>query len=248
MSRISSAWVAVAWGWEKFLEAALNEPFTPGTGYEDNFRKGSIAKSKAAQIADWLQRTHPELHAKAIEAAWAVLEAAEEEDINAWDHLVASEGLFSNVRLVPLAEREFRLIKPAPKEPVEDYRLKPSEAFCFELESPCDGSAIAFQQYHGKWHAIALGGDTLSVAMTEGTQIIPRDSGTGGVISLSEEEDFDRHKIVFVIADDEAIADMAGAISSAEILSPAILAEVAKSYNAAQPDRALLCINLMFQT
>ncbi|MEE4455319.1 hypothetical protein [Novosphingobium resinovorum] len=44
--------------WDRFYKLALGDNASFGVGYEDNFRKGRIARSKAAMLARWLSIHH----------------------------------------------------------------------------------------------------------------------------------------------------------------------------------------------
>jgi hypothetical protein len=184
--------------WPEVFMGAFGTHHRVGPGYEDNFRAGKIAVRRAVQIAEWLQRNHPQ-------TAGTV-----EEDGNASTGSLSWEALLLN------AEALLEVIVVDPAQPgivaFADSRL-PSrktiqlgQSFCLRLECPINGYAVAFQHTASGWFSLPLNTDGKPMPVESGTLLLPFDSETKEPLPLSEEAERGRHRFVVVALRDHAVA------------------------------------------
>lgn len=236
------------WTVPEFLKAVVTPPFIAPKTYVDNFRAGKISRSKAAQIANWIEKNDPERARQMVEAIFrARAEASEAEPSGTWEAFLKSNGVFEGVSIIPLEHQRLGLTRIADREPVADRPIKPGEHFCFRINSPIGGSLIAFQQYLSLWYRLDLTESETFLNVAAGLQHVPFDPATGEIVALSEEEHFEKHKYVFVISDAQTVEQIATITASHGAIPEAAMNELATVLSASDKGaRSILQINVLF--
>lgn len=175
----------------------FSEAFDPRAGigldYEANFRKGTIGRARAAQIARYLNAKFPEA-AAALDAQLrpGPVDAPGER----WRQFLMKHRMCGKVDVISLAF-SLTIVEFASTDPISGVRLRLGEPFCFSLDAPAPSSVTALQSYGGHWHRLPLARDAASVAIDVGPQFIPR-SVNGDPIPLVEHDDAGLHEFVFL--------------------------------------------------
>ena len=179
---------------EDLMADAMGGTLALGTDYLSNFRKGKIARTRAKLIHDWIARHHSEIGHATAPNVFSV------DHTRAWEKVVDERANDGNLRLVRLNSGR-GIVERADQQRDKPVTLRFGEAFCFELDSPTIGTAIAFQGTRGRWHPLPLGKEPRDVQaqVLSGTQRLPRDAH-GHPIPLSESDDTGLHRFVMIIA------------------------------------------------
>lgn len=227
--------------WSRLYREALGETYSPGQGYEDNFRAGRIARTKAGRLFRWLELHHPDV-AQAIEAELGVAALSDGE---VWDQFLARHGCFSGVEVVSLAQARPGIVAFARGEPVAATHIRLGEPFCFRAHSARVGAALALQSLAGRWYVLPLGPETLSCTVARGALYLPRNESDGEPIALAEEQDAGRHSFAFIIADASLIAEIAAMLTAGVTIPAAQLARIVGGLEAHPNAWELLRINVL---
>lgn len=174
-----------------------------GLDYEANFRKGTIGRARAAQIARYLEANFPE----AAAALNVTLAPAPVMPPGAqWRQFLKAYRVYGRVDVLSLAS-SLTVVEFASADPVSGVRLRLGEPFCFSLDAPMAGCMTALQAYDGNWHPLPLAQDAICVTVEAGEQLIPRGS-SGDPVPLVEHDDVGPHEFLFLTvaeADADAI-------------------------------------------
>jgi len=227
--------------WSRLYREALGETYSPGQGYEDNFRAGRIARTKAGRLFRWLELHHPDV-AQAIEAALGVAVLSDGE---VWDQFLARHGRFSGVEVISLAQARSGIVAFAGSEPVAATHIRLGEPFCFRAQSTRVGAALALQCHAGRWYVLPLGPEAFFCTVTSGAIYLPRNESDGEPIALAEEQDVGRHSFAFIIADATLIAEIAALLTAGVTIPAAQLARIVGALEAHPDAWELLRINVL---
>ncbi|MDW3181634.1 hypothetical protein [Roseobacter sp.] len=181
------------------MDQAFGETVTLGTDYISNFRRGNIAAGRAMMIHCWLEQNHFDVAKEATPELFRV------NPKSAWELFVEKHAKTDGLRIIPM-KRQMGILSRARNAPKIVKKLRLGQCFCFELDSPINGTVVAFEEYRGKWHPLPLGADErrLRVLVNERVQMLPRDE-VGNPIELEELHDTGQHQYVFVISTDKDI-------------------------------------------
>lgn len=227
--------------WSRLYREALGETYSPGQGYEDNFRAGRIARTKAGRLFRWLATHHPDV-AQAIEAELGVAALSDGE---VWDQFLARHGRFSGVEVISLAQARPSIVAFAGGEPVAATHIRLGEPFCFRAHSTRVGAALALQSLAGRWYVLPLGPEALFCTVARGAIYLPRNESDGEPIALAEEQDAGRHSFAFIIADASLIAEIAAMLTAGVTIPAAQLARIVGALEAHPSAWELLRINVL---
>lgn len=169
--------------WEKFFAFALEGRGAVSDGYVDNFRKGLISRSKAAQMARWLS-VHHTREAELLARNLAQLERSEP---LIWETLIRGHAIAGHLAIVPFAS--LAIVGLASKAGHGLTRLRLGEEFCLRLRPTLCGHAIAFQKVGELWYALPLADDRPDTVIDDGELLLPRSSLTREPLPLSDAED-----------------------------------------------------------
>lgn len=186
------------------MDQAFGETVTLGTDYISNFRRGNIAAGRAMTIHRWLEQNH-------FDVAQAVApELFQFNPKSAWEQFVENYANVDGLRIIPM-KREMGILSRARNALKTVTKLRLGQCFCFELDSPINGTVVAFEECKGKWHPLPLGADErrIRVPVSVGVQMLPSDEA-GNPIELEEVHDTGQHQYVFVVSEekDESMATM----------------------------------------
>lgn len=174
--------------WKEFYDLCLLQKFTPGLGYEDNFRAGKISRSKAHQIASWIDENYPDLAEQ--------LRAKCEEKGALWEKFVGDHGQFGHVRTIPFRRAGMGIVEFVNAGPVSEIKL--GAPFYFMLTIPEKGTLSSFQKYGDAWYCLPLQRDGLIVPTEIGQVAVPILEKSSDIDPVSENRDFGKHEFVFV--------------------------------------------------
>ncbi|GEM_PF-6252067 len=174
----------------------LTVPFIPGLKYEDNFRKGNIAKSKAAQIADWIAKNDSEIAAELERAVYARRLEAGEVRKSPWQQLIEDHADTGSVKILPYKKSSLGLVEFATPEALCEVKL--GAQFYFQLSVPFEGNLWGFEGYEGHWYPMALQRGAAILPVPKGAVNVPsKDEGTN-IDPVCENKDLGRHEFAFV--------------------------------------------------
>lgn len=208
--------------WGKFYAAVFDGSGTFGQGYEDNFRKGMIARPKAAQLARWLSIHHTR---EAELLAQRVAQLASEQALG-WEAYLAQSARDDALSLISMASLGIVGFARSTDSPLPRFRL--GEEFCLRLNAEAEGSALGFQRVRGHWYPLRLADDRLEADIAFGETVLPRSTTTGEILPLSDDEDGGRILFVLIVADQEFIATMATNLTAQQVIPPATLDQIAE--------------------
>ncbi|WP_306129717.1 hypothetical protein [Roseovarius sp. MMSF_3350] len=184
---------------DDLVETAQDAPVSASSDPHRNFRRGQIARSKAASIHEWLATHH---FAFAQKRAPELFRFPRQSD---WDRFVADHAIAGSLTVIPLVKsmgiaRRSKTVSHA----VTTLRL--GQDYCLELESRLEGQCVAFEGYNGSWYPLPLGDDErrLRVIIPEGATLLPRDRD-GYPIALVELDHGGVHRFVVIVSDDKAL-------------------------------------------
>jgi len=191
--------------WEKFFARALTVPFIPGLKYEDNFRKGNIAKSKAAQIAGWIEKNDPEIAAELESAVYARRVEAGEFHENLWQQLIGDRAQTGSVKVLPYKKSSLGLVEFATPEALAEVKL--GAQFYFQVSVPCKGNLWGFEGYEGQWYPMALQRGAAKLSVTRGAVNVPSKDEGKNIEPVCENKDLGRHEFAFVFVTGKSSPD-----------------------------------------
>lgn len=227
--------------WSRLYREALSEAYSPGQGYEDNFRAGRIARTKAGRLFRWLKVHHPDV-AQAVETELGVAALSDGE---VWDQFLGPHGRFSGVEVISLAQARPGIVAFAGSEPVATTHIRLGEPFCFRAQSTCVGAALALQSLAGRWYVLPLGSEAHFCAVARGALYLPRNESDGEPIALAEEQDVGRHSFAFIIGDATLIAEIAALLTVGVTIPEAQLVRIVGALEAHPDAWGLLRINVL---
>lgn len=225
-------------GWNGIYES-LGRSVPTGSGYEDNFRAGRLARQTANQIYRWMVREYPD-HAARLDRDLSANEA----EGRRWRSFLQEHGRFERIAAVLLPEPSIGVVAFAKPEPLARPVIPLGAPFCFEIDSDRDGVAIAFQNVGESWHALPLRQGALSEAVIWGCQYLPRQMNSEP-LALSEEAHSGRHGFLFLIGNAALIEAITPLVPDGAI-PPSTLDRIAAALEPHQAECAALRINLLF--
>lgn len=181
--------------WNQLYDDALGREFRPGHGYEDNFRAGRISRKVAHRIHAWLRGQHP-AHAMRLDRMLGVAVSGE---AHTWDRFLEKHGEYGRLSVVPLPDPALTIVAFATLKPKPEATLRLGEPFCFMLDSPIAGTALALQSIGTDWHSLPLSEDALTVPVVSGRQFLPRLPGTDSPLPLAEQTHLGPHGFLILI-------------------------------------------------
>ena len=210
--------------WSKFYDAVFGPQFIFGQGYEDNFRKGLIARAKAAQLARWLSIHHTR---EAEQLAIALAALGEPAPLLVWQSLLHHHGITGQLTIIPFAS--LGIVGLATKGQTAPVRVRLGEEFCLRLRSGLRGQAIAFQRVGGLWYMLPLADDRPEAVIDQDELILPRASLTGEPLPLSDAQDGGAITFALVIGAPDQLASLTSSIDMTPAVPPSDLDMLAEA-------------------
>jgi hypothetical protein len=230
--------------WNSIFRAAIGSEAEIGIGYQDNFRAGRIARTKAHRLYRWLTDAYP-TYAAALVAELEGDECAFSSGA-AWDKFLTEHGRFVGIEAVLMDDPSISLVTFAKREPLAQPIIPLGASFYFRVNSEQVGRVVALQSVEDRWHGLPLRPDGLADAVTAGANILPRLADSDQPLPLSEEQDGGRHGFLFLIGDGELIDSVTAMILDGA-LAPALLDDIARCVLTSDTAWSLRRINLLVQ-
>jgi len=222
--------------WRRLFREALDLSSEPGTGYEDNFRAGRIARSRAARLYGWLRSNHPD-----------VADALDRELTGAdpWDEFLSRHAQSSGIEIVLLNENAASLVALARTDVDPMPRIRLGHPFCFRLINGEAGVAIALQSVGTDWHVLPLSEPCAAAPVQAGDCWLPA-AADGTAEPLKEDHDIGRHRFAIFIGDPEEIAPIADGLPIDRALRTSDTAAIVQAFDHATNPWRLLRLDAHF--
>lgn len=218
--------------WSELYAKAFGGPAYMGNDYEANFRKGTIARKKAARIYAWLAAHHREIAERAAPDLFppsALEEPSVDNALARWHDALRAHGLVSGISIVPLNVMGIvQRIAPERSMPVA---MRLGEPFCFALTLDAPKSILILQMAGGAQHPVPIpmapDGESLIVEGEAGRSQLPC-SPEGAVQSLYEFEQAGLHQFVMLTWAKGAQEDIWAALQPGIPVAPRALLALAE--------------------
>lgn len=211
--------------WNVVFAQVFGDAGAVGSGYEDNLRKGRVAPHRASQLFAWLAAHDPKRAAALI---WTL----EGETPAAWDALIVDHAKVEGLDLVRLPDRPHSVVGFADLAPLNAPRLRLGELFCFAVDAPFEGVALALQAQRQQWHLLPLSRSEAVTLVQRGVQHLPCDSAVGAPIPLAELSATGLCRFAFVLAETAQGAVLNLTTQPGASIAPRTLNSLARSLTA----------------
>ena len=212
--------------WNTVFAAAFTDGFVPGRGYESNFSAGRIGAKRAEMVAVWLRDHHPEAHLE-LKARLQRLDDPLPSN-QGWEDWIVAQGRFGTLDVGLVPSRPQGVVGFAPLEPIAGQRIRLSEAFAFRILEPMDGAVLAFQSSGDGWYPLPLSNGHLQAQIAPKQTALPVDPGNGTIVPLAEDQQYGRHRFVFLVGQESLIAAIAQGMTAGRMIPPAFLNGIAE--------------------
>lgn len=222
--------------WRRLFREALDLSGEPGTGYEDNFRAGRIARSRAARLYGWLRSNYPDV-ADALDL--------ELTGADPWEEFLSRHAQSGGIEIVLLNEGDANLVALARTDVDPLPRIRLGHLFCLRLSNAEPGVAIALQSVGTDWHLLPLSETCAAAPVQAGDCWLPA-AADGTPEPLKEDHDIGRHRFAIFIGDREEIDPIANGLPIDRALRPSDIAAIIRTFDHATNPWRLIRLDAHF--